>query len=176
MKRQKRTRPLRRGENGALYSSEYRYRDHAGGVTNPSVERLHHLKKVGDLVRVRGIAWINKHGHSQWAVIVRGTQGYARYEGFCWGYGGTGPHGLRRLFDFYRIPKTLAAHIAHDIPSPSLKPMTFWKLEASDDNERYDFYRYDENEPKRVVEHLKVTTQVEIISHRVDKQLRLFTV
>lgn len=140
---------------------EYRYRDNSGGVTTPSIERLHHLEKIGDLVRIRGIAWINKHGNSQWAVIVRGTKGYARFEGFCWGYGGTGPHGLRRLFDHYRIPKSMATHIAHEIPSPSHKAMEFWRLEASDDYETYRFFLFDEKKPKRIVEELVSSTKLQ---------------
>lgn len=148
---------------------EYRYRDHSGGVTRPSINRLFHLAKIGELRTMRGIAWLNKWGVSQWAVIVRGTKGYARFEGFCWGYGGEGPHGLRRLFDYYRIPKTLAVHIAHEIPSPSTKIMEFWRLECDENNEKYRFFLFDEQRPRRIKEHLVVGMVME--TNPVQKEL-----
>ena len=155
---------------------EYRYRDHAGGCTRPSLERLHHLSKIGDLVWIRGLAWTNKHGHAQTAVIVRGTKGYCRFEGFCWGYGGTGPHGLRRLFDYFRIPKTLAVHVAHEIPSPPFKVMEFWRLEASNDYETYKFTLYDPNNPGTVLERLVCGTKLQTAEewHQQGRQLELF--
>jgi hypothetical protein len=158
---------------------EYRYRDHTGGVTNPSVERLQHLPKIGKLKYIRGIGWRNEHGRAQWAVIVRGDKGYARFEGFLWGYGGTGPHGLRRLFDYYRIPMTLALHIAHEIPSPDLKVRDFWRLDCSDDNETYQFRLFDADAEQRghwrkwrVKEQLVSQTVVQPVE--LVRQLQLF--
>lgn len=126
--------------------TKYRYRDLTGGVTRPSIERMKkHIHKIGKVKMIRGIAWLNKHGHDQWAVIVRGDKGYARFEGFLWGYGGEGPHGLLELFKELNIPQKPAEFIAFKTKSPSNKVMEFWRLECSDTE--YVFTEYKQDDP-----------------------------
>jgi hypothetical protein len=48
------------------------------------------------------------------AVMVIGTRGSARFEGFLWGYGGEGPHGLRNLLLMLGVPIGVAKHVAFD--------------------------------------------------------------
>jgi hypothetical protein len=137
---------------------EYRYRDHSGGVTTPSVKALQHLPKVGLPSCVRGYCY-RSATNKQLAVLVRGNKGSARFEGFCWGYGGEGPRGLRELFNALRIPEPIAVHIAHEIDSPDWsKAREYWRL-ILHPNGGYDLYLYDRE--GNVSGHRKYTLQME---------------
>lgn len=125
---------------------EYRYRSGGAGVTHLSLERLGHLAKVGRILYIRGLQYRPKaSAMPNTVVIVRGDKGYARFEGFCWGYGGEGPHGLRRLFDALRIPQSIAAHVAHDIKSPDGRtPGEVWRITCGEDFETFSLKVYED--------------------------------
>jgi len=149
--------------NGTLRRHEYRYRDKTAGGTARCLSRMIHLAKIGRLRYIRGVTFTNKYGVAQVAVIVRGTEGYVRLEGVNWGYSGEGPRGLRELFERYRIPSSLAAHIAHCIPDAGNKTVPnklveYWRLTVDEHHESFDFRRYDEKTEK-LVEHRKATVQ-----------------
>lgn len=115
----------------------YRYRDHAGS-TRRSLDRLKHLSKLGKFLYVRGYVYFGRYGVKHSAVLVRGRNGTARFDGFSWGYGGEGPRGLVQLLEALGVPKILRDEIAftkvpwdgwdtigekwrlnlHDIPNP----------------------------------------------------------
>lgn len=78
-----------------------RYRDHAGS-TFRSQAAMKHLKRLGQLLYVRGYIYGGKYGKDA-AVLVRGVNGTCRFSGFSWGYGGTGPNGLRTMLQELQI-------------------------------------------------------------------------
>lgn len=147
---------------------EYRYRSGGVGVTRISIKRLIHLAKVGRILHIRGLQYLPKAGNMpNTVVIVRGTKGYARFEGFCWGYGGEGPHGLRRLFDTLRIPQTIATHVAHDIKSPDGRtPGELWRITCGEDFESFVLQVYDDG---RIIQHNEYKMECRSLS--VQKQL-----
>lgn len=146
---------------------EYRYRDHAGGVTRPSREALQHLPKIGNPTLVRGYCYKSAY-NNRLAVLVRGDKGSARFEGFCWGYSGEGPSGLRQLFTLLRIPVAIAEEVAFKGESPDwTKPRNYWSLQLHPDG-GYDLHRY--NEEGEVIEHRRYTMQEHVTRER---QLRL---
>jgi hypothetical protein len=111
---------------------EYRYRDHSGGITRPSLRRVaDNLHKIGQPTLVRGYCYV---GRFKWgnakeeAVLVRGERGTARFEGFLWGYHGEGPRGLVQLLIRLGVKKPDALRIAHDTPRCYV-PGTDWELE-----------------------------------------------
>ena len=88
---------------------KYRYRDSSCGVTRISVQMAKkHIHKIGNVLSVKGYRFrsIRQYKHdgetshiksTREAVLVKGDNGTARFEGFCWGYGGEGPRGLTSL-------------------------------------------------------------------------------
>lgn len=128
-----------------MSKKEYRYRSGRCGVTRYSVERLHHLVKVGRVQYIRACAYLSrKDSIIRLAIIVRGDRGYARYEGLCFGYYGEGPHGLRRLFEALNVPEPIAKRIAHDTKSPDWsKVREYWRLDCSPNGNRYELRIYD---------------------------------
>jgi hypothetical protein len=104
------------------------------------------------------------------AVLVRGDRGYARYDGLCWGYGGEGPHGLRRLFEAVGIPEPIAKHIAHETESPDWsKVREFWRLTCSENFDKFEFRTYDAD--GNVVE--STTYEIKATRNPVQKKLTL---
>ena len=105
---------------------EYRYRDNSCGVTRISLERMRkHLRKIGRPQVVRAYRFRSKRQYrlaqlqqytevTREAVLVKGTRGTARFEGFCWGYGGEGPRGLRNLLLMLGVPVGVAMQIAFE--------------------------------------------------------------
>jgi hypothetical protein len=112
--------------------SNYRYRDHSGGITGRSLTRVRdNLHKIGQPVLIRGYCYIarNKWGTvKDEAVMVKGERGSARFEGFLWGYFGEGPRGLIQLLIRLGVKKPDADMIAHDVPRCYV-PGTDWELE-----------------------------------------------
>lgn len=110
----------------------YRYRDHSGGVTRISTERVvRNLHKVGQVYLVRGYRYKTrgaKYVIDQEAVLVKGDRGTARFEGFLWGYGGEGPRGLKALLICLGVSKPDAARIAHNAPRNYPVLGTDWEL------------------------------------------------
>ena len=154
---------------------EYRYRDHAGS-TRRSLEAIQHLPKIGFPQYVRGYCHASRFSDGtptkRVAVLVRGSKGSIRFECLNWGYGGTGPCGLRELFSHLRVPDYIANFIAHDgiKPSPDYnKVRNFWKLVMRNDG-GYDLYLYDEH--GNVTGHHKYSLQ-EVVVETPKVQLRM---
>ena len=93
-----------------------RYRDHSGGITHKSLSRLDSvLPKLGRIISVKGYRYKSVvGGYETWreAVMVRGTNGTARFEGLLWGYPGEGPRGLRSLLTRLGVSPSKADTVA----------------------------------------------------------------
>lgn len=90
----------------------YRYRDNHG-VTYKSLQRAERaIPKLGTLVSVRGYRYRGRYQAIHEGVLVKGEKGTARFNGFCWGYGGEGPSGLVTLLTSLGIDRTKAESIA----------------------------------------------------------------
>ena len=107
--------------------AKYRYRQSRNecGVTSKALARMRlHLRKIGCPLLVRAYRFQSARRHdyqgeaervimqSREAVMVKGTRGSARFEGFCWGYGGEGPRGLRNLLLMLGVPIGAAEKLA----------------------------------------------------------------
>lgn len=93
----------------------YRYRDPSGSTWHSKEKVERHLHKVGIPLYVRGYIHIGRYGKIH-RVLVKGTRGEARFNGFSWGYGGTGPHGLEWLLLRMGVDKALAEKVAFTTP------------------------------------------------------------
>jgi len=100
---------------------KYRYRDNAGGVTRKSRSRFHHLSKIGKPLLVRAYRFLSTrtYGTSKVttlheAILVKGTEGSARFEGLLWGYPGEGPRGLVHLLETLGLKKDQAEMLARN--------------------------------------------------------------
>lgn len=93
----------------------YRYRD-SFRTTDASIARLSHLAQVGTVLCVKGYRTVGRHFAKWERVMVKGTNGKARYSGFCWGYGGAGPQGLVTLLEQVGLTRSDAEAIAFRAP------------------------------------------------------------
>ena len=144
---------------------EYRYRDHSGGHTQRSRQALVNLPKIGVPVCVRGYCYRAFPRNNQLGVLVRGSNGTARFGGFCWGYGGTGPNGLRDLFTHLRIPAQIADYVAFGIESPDFsKARNYWEIILQSDG-GYHVRLFDEH--NEVIAHSRYTLQSETVFHQL---------
>lgn len=87
----------------------YRYREN-NGTTRRSLLAMKHLPKIGTPIQVRAYIFSSKRKENTCsvnhvAVLVKGDKGSARFSGFCWGYPGEGPRGLRQLFNTIGVPQ-----------------------------------------------------------------------
>lgn len=62
-----------------------------------------HLYKVGAITKIRGYIHSDRTH-----VMVYGCRGTARFDAFAWGYGGTGPNGLRQLLKWLQTHFVIA--------------------------------------------------------------------
>jgi len=119
----------------------YRYRDHSGGITVRSTKRMkRNIAKVGTPVKIRGYRFTStrtyKHDDGSTydvttnheAVMVYGTKGTARLEGYCWSYLGCGPRGLYDMLVRLKVDRVLANRIAYETPRLD-KDGTDWEIE-----------------------------------------------
>lgn len=103
-----------------------RYRDNAGS-TFRSLAAAKHVARLGNLEYVRGYVYQGKFG-TRVGVIVRGNNGSARFSGFSWGYGGTGPNGLNNFLKQIGINEAEAARIAFNTPWEPDKIGEVWRI------------------------------------------------
>ncbi len=106
-----------------------RYRDHAGS-TFRSQAAIKHLKRLGQLLYVRGYIYAGTYGHDA-AVIVRGINGTCRFSGFSWGYGGTGPNGLKHMLTQIGVKDNLANTTAFNTPWDTNTVGEKWRIKLS---------------------------------------------
>jgi hypothetical protein len=89
----------------------YRYRYQRGLSCLVGERAAKHLPKLGQILSIRGYRYQGRYGLNE-AVMVKGTNGSARFTGTCWGYGGSGPHAVRDLLMILGISKDWAEIIA----------------------------------------------------------------
>lgn len=112
-----------------------RYRDNACGITRISLDRLHNIKKLGKLHKIRGYRWRSTRtaGFSSpcttdhEGVLVYGEHGTARYSGVLWSYFGQGPRGLIELLKICGISEEFAKQISYNSPRGNF-PGTDWTV------------------------------------------------
>lgn len=94
---------------------QYRYR-YNGGTTHGAEKRFDKIiAKLGTITEIRGYRYIGRYGVTE-AVLIRGTNGTARFSGLLWGYGGQGPRGTHALLLKLGVETNLAWKIAFQIP------------------------------------------------------------
>lgn len=92
--------------------NKYRYRWN-GGTTYGALKRIDRaLAKIGKVRYVKGYRYRGRYNAVHEGVLIKGTEGSARFSGFCWGYGGEGPRGLVLLLMKLGIHKERAELIA----------------------------------------------------------------
>lgn len=101
----------------------YRYRDCKGSTSGSQEMADKHLQKVGDIQYIKGYFHIGNGKMLYPRVLVRGDRGSARFNGFSWGYRGTGPQGLRNFLLSLGLNNEQASCIAFD---------TAWKWEKGE--------------------------------------------
>jgi hypothetical protein len=89
----------------------YRYR--TATSTRIALKRFDkHLHKIGDVVRLKGYCWLCKYKDSEGkirskinaGILIIGTTGTMRIEGFSWGYAGEGVRGLKQILEKLNVP------------------------------------------------------------------------
>jgi hypothetical protein len=89
----------------------YRYRQPEAAVTRKSLIKFKkHRHKIGEVVRLKGYCYI-ANCHKRVVVLIVGTTGTMRLDGFAWGYGGEGPRGLRVVLEELKVPEDAIANI-----------------------------------------------------------------
>jgi hypothetical protein len=101
-----------------------RYRESSAGVTEKSKKAAAlNLDKIGDVKEIRGYRFTStrKIGNGSYnseheCVLVKGTNGTARFQGFLWGYCGEGPRGLVQLLECCGLTQSAAEAVAYKTP------------------------------------------------------------
>lgn len=89
-----------------------RYRDNAG-TTHKSIDRFNkHIGRIGKVASVEGYRYRGRYHTTHEGVMIRGENGTLRFDGFCWGYSGTGPSGLYFTLLALRVDDTKARDVA----------------------------------------------------------------
>lgn len=105
-----------------------RYRDE-GHTTHRSLSAAtKHTARLGTLTYVRGYVYRGRYGLKA-GVIVRGENGTARFTGFSWGYGGTGPNGLNNLLRQLGVTEATARTTAFDTPWDTNSAGEKWRID-----------------------------------------------
>lgn len=96
--------------------------------TSGCLRRLHRVDEIGEVKFVRGYLRLN-HGIKVNSVMVHGTEGTVRFDGFSWGYGGEGPRGLQELFNKLNIPQYQRDFVqSHEWVGWSGEPREYWRV------------------------------------------------
>ncbi len=107
----------------------YRYRCEQG-TTRKALNRLKFLQKLGTIIKIQGKRFLSKkkdYAAIQERVFVKGTNGTARFDGFCWSYQGEGPHGLVQLLQAAGVDPTTAKNTAFHAPRGQ-NPGVDWEI------------------------------------------------
>lgn len=84
----------------------YRYRDTNGSTFRSLASLEKHRHKIGDLVSIRGYVYFGKYNVNHSAILIKGTLGTMRLNGFSWGYNGEGPRGLKQALYSLSVPES----------------------------------------------------------------------
>lgn len=91
---------------------KYRYRQ----TNSPTPQALRAmpsvLSRIGTPLSVQGYRYFGRWNRFHDAVLLRGTEGTARFSALSWGYGGEGPRGLVQLLVKLGLHKERAEHVA----------------------------------------------------------------
>lgn len=104
-----------------------RYRDEGSTTARSLKATQKHVARLGTLIYVRGYIYRGRYGLRQ-GVIVRGTNGTARFGGFSWGYGGTGPNGLNTFLQQIGVSKQEAEATAFNTPWETNTQGEKWRI------------------------------------------------
>lgn len=111
----------------------YRYRNNSGATSRCLAALDTCLPRVGKVYEVRGYVYFGRYDIHHQGVLVKGSDGSARFSGFSWGYGGQGPKGLRTLFERLRIPAQVFKDIQTHCDTPLWsRPRLCWDLQVGE--------------------------------------------
>jgi len=89
----------------------YRYRQQ--GTTGDALRAMPSvLSRIGTPLSVQGYRYFGRWNRFHDAVLLRGTDGTARFSALSWGYGGEGPRGLVELLVRLGIHRERAENVA----------------------------------------------------------------
>lgn len=74
-------------------------------ATRGCLNRLDVVDEIGEIRFIRGYLRVDHRDVTRNSVMVHGTKGTVRFDGFSWGYGGEGPRGLNQLFEKLNVPQ-----------------------------------------------------------------------
>ena len=102
------------------------------GVTRLSLRSIRrHLAKVGTIQYIRGyIDGLNKWNR----VAIVGDKGRMILGGFCWGYCGEGPRGLRETLMLCGVDEKYASTVAFTTPTNQSHQGEEWRITFKEGN------------------------------------------
>jgi hypothetical protein len=103
----------------------YRISDSTKGCLN----KMNVVENIGDVRFIRGYLRVDHRGIKLNSVMVHGTLGTVRFDGFSWGYAGEGVRGLLALFEKLNIPqyqRDFAEH--HEWSGWEGPPREYWRI------------------------------------------------
>ena len=110
---------------------KYRYRQgqRSGSTKQGLLDFNKHLAKVGAVISIKGYQYDDGAKVKQIAVLVTGTLGTMRLNGFSWGYDGEGCRGTRALFAKLNVPESEIERVMKiEWAGWKGKPREFWKI------------------------------------------------
>lgn len=106
----------------------YRYE---GGTTHGAETRFDKvIAKLGTITEIRAYRYIGRYDTDHEAILVRGTNGTARFSGLLWGYSGQGPRGTHALLLKLGVDPALAWKLAFQTPRQKIIG-TDWRLQLA---------------------------------------------
>jgi hypothetical protein len=93
-----------------------RYRDNAGCTQHSIARFTKHIGRLGKLSYIKGYRYRGRYQAIHEGVLIRGENGTLRFNGFCWGYGGEGPHGLKTILLKLGVDEPIAHQTAFHTP------------------------------------------------------------
>ena len=99
------------------------------GCTSANLRQLDKVDQIGEIRCVRGYIRTDSQYVRRTSVMVHGTAGTVRFDGFSWGYDGEGPRGLDRLFSKLNIPQYQRNFVqSHDWSGWEGPDREFWRV------------------------------------------------
>lgn len=81
-----------------MFTRKINYRYNGGTTRQAIVKARQNLWRIGKIAKVTGYSVMGSE-----YVRFDGEYGSVRISGFCWGYNGEGPRGLREIFQLFGI-------------------------------------------------------------------------
>lgn len=103
--------------------------------TSGCLRRLNVVDEIGNVQFIRGYLRVDHRGVKRISVMVHGTTGTVRFDGFSWGYGGEGPRGLNQLFEKLNVPQYQRDFVqSHSWDGWVGPPREFWRINFHPDS------------------------------------------